>query len=59
MPGFSQWDDSAKKALILTELPEKRTSGAKARINFIAVMSGINIGPTARASFLAGCEAVP
>jgi 16S rRNA (cytosine967-C5)-methyltransferase len=48
---------AAEKGLILTKMPEKHTSGAKARIHSIAVMSGINPGPTARTSFSAACLA--
>jgi hypothetical protein len=48
-------EQAARKGLLLTEMPEKHTPGAKARIDSIAVMSGINPGPTARTSFLAAC----
>jgi hypothetical protein len=40
-------------------MPEKHTSGAKARMDFIGLMPGINPRPTARLSFSAACEVVP
>jgi hypothetical protein len=38
---------------------EKHTSGAKARIDSIGFMPGMNPRPTARRSFSAACEGVP
>ena len=48
---------AAEKDLFLAEMPENRTSGAKAHDDCIALMSGINPGPTARTSFSAACKA--
>jgi hypothetical protein len=56
LPGLKieTWDTR----LLLTEMSEKRTSGAEARDDSIALMSGINPGPTARTSFFAACLAL-
>ena len=56
---WSCMESIIKKGLLLTEKPEKHTSEAKARDDFIALMSGINPGPTARTSFSASCKVVP
>jgi hypothetical protein len=40
-------------------MPEKRTSGAKALIDLIGFVPGMNPRPTARTSFSAACEVVP
>ena len=40
-----------------SEIPEEHASGAKARDDSLAFMSGINPGPTARTSFSTACKA--
>src|ERR1035441_10145934 len=48
---------AAEKGLISGERPEKHTSGAKAHIDSIGLIPGINPRPTARMSFSAACKA--
>src|ERR1035438_2079863 len=49
----------AEKHLLSSKKPEKHTSGAKAPINSIGFIPGINPRPTARTSFSANCKVVP
>ena len=49
-------EQAAEKGLISGERPEKHTSGAKAHIDSIGFIPGINPRPTARMSFSAACE---
>ena len=49
----------AEKGLITDEESEKCTSGAKAHVDLIGVLPGINLRPTARMSFSAAYEVVP
>src|ERR1022692_1740846 len=51
--------EAAEKGLISSEIPEKHSSGAEARIDFACVIPGINPRPTARMSFSAACKVVP
>jgi hypothetical protein len=48
-----------KKACLVGERPEKRTSVAKATTYFIVFIPGINPRSTTRMSFSAACEVVP
>ena len=47
-----------KKACLVGERPEKRTSVAKATADFIVFIPGINPRPTTRMSFSAACKVV-
>jgi hypothetical protein len=48
---------AAEKGPNSTEIPEKHTAGAKARIDSAAFVPGINPRLTSRASFSAACKA--
>jgi hypothetical protein len=50
---------TAEKPLISSGMDQSRTSGVKAHIDSIAVMSGINPGPTARTSSSAAPQSAP
>jgi hypothetical protein len=51
--------EAAEKGCFSGETPEKHASGAKARVDSIGLMPGINPRPTARLSFSAACSVVP
>jgi len=53
-PGAKQ---AAEKPLIWVKCDEKHPSGAKARIDSVDLMPGMNPWPTARTSFSAACKA--
>jgi len=48
---------AAEKGLIFGEIRKKHTSGAKARIDLIGFIPGMNPRPTARTSFSTACKA--
>jgi hypothetical protein len=50
-------EQAAEKPLIWVKCDEKHPSGAKARIDSVDLMPGMNPWPTARTSFSAACEA--
>jgi hypothetical protein len=50
---------AAEKGCFSGETPEKHASGAKARVDSIGLMPGINPRPTARLGFSAACEGRP
>jgi tRNA (guanine-N1)-methyltransferase len=50
-------EEAAEKGWFSGKMPEKHTSGAKAPIDSIGFMPGINPRPTARLSFSAACKA--
>ena len=49
--GLAGAKQTAEKGSFMTEMPEKRTSGVKGRIDSIEVMSRISPGPTTRTGF--------
>jgi len=40
-------------------MPEEHTSGAKAHVDLMSLIPGMNPRPTARMSFSAACKVVP
>jgi hypothetical protein len=51
--------EAAEKGRSSSKKAEKHTSGAKARVDSIGLMPGINPRPTARMSFSASCKVAP
>jgi len=52
-------EEAAEKGQFLSEKPEKRPSGAKARIDFAGLMYGLKPVPFIESSFSASSEVVP